>query len=33
MKKNIWNIAESNFGSDGGGINLHAECMTMQLSW
>lgn len=23
--KNIWNIAESNFGSDGGGINLHAE--------
>lgn len=24
-EKIIWNIAESNFGSDGGGINLHAE--------
>lgn len=23
--KNIWNIVESNFGLDGGGINLYVE--------
>lgn len=24
-EKNIWNIVESNFGLDGGGINLYVE--------